>query len=600
MGSMDSGEIGKSATTQRGLGFMASTVLFYVVCLAIVLGDVADGKLYHADVDNEMRALQIGYLLSGAGSWFDLTLPFIQTPESYVSPWSRLVDLPYVAIASLAGLALPADSALQLAFAVWPPLLLGVFSLLIVAIARRLVGSVALPRRVWVLTTMFMPVTMVIGVLEFAPGRIDHHNLQIVAMLMMALGLLRADRRGGALVGAGATISLVIGLECIPFVALAYGVLVAGYVAGVAAAQRMLVAASLVMAPLSIVCAIAFLGPAATSTQCDAFSAPYLMLAFGLSLVVLVVIHRLGETAGSAVRLAALGVGGGLVFGLAALMFPECLAGPYAMIDPLSKALWFERIWQEHSFLYFYSSGVFVVANLALMAMLLFLAVPLALARLRAGDIGAVAFFLFAASSFALTLILTRYVRFPAAIVPILIPAIVAWRIANPGASRVQTFATAGALVSAVVFAAVSFVAPTVGRSFDAIDYMAFDECKAGDFSILDRVAPGRIALPQGLSLPIVKAMPSGFSVAAVPFHRAAPGMKRMFEAFTTHDPAVRRAALAPFDYVAVCRFPLKPEPGDSPLYAALSAGTDWPGLTRLENSGNDFQLFRIDHAALR
>jgi hypothetical protein len=77
--------------------------------------------------------------------------------------------------------------------------------------------------------------------------------------------------------------------------------------------------------------------------------------------------------------------------------------------------------------------------------------------------------------------------------------------------------------------------------------------------------------------------------------------MKRMFEAFTTVDPDLRRSALAPFDYLAVCRFKLRSADEGTALYATLSAGQDWPGLIRVAPTREtDFQLFRIDHAALR
>lgn len=77
--------------------------------------------------------------------------------------------------------------------------------------------------------------------------------------------------------------------------------------------------------------------------------------------------------------------------------------------------------------------------------------------------------------------------------------------------------------------------------------------------------------------------------------------MKRMFDAFTSSDPVVRRAALQPFDYVAVCRFPLAADPKQAPLYAALAGGGEWPGLERVPYAKpTNFQLFRIDHAKLQ
>jgi hypothetical protein len=77
--------------------------------------------------------------------------------------------------------------------------------------------------------------------------------------------------------------------------------------------------------------------------------------------------------------------------------------------------------------------------------------------------------------------------------------------------------------------------------------------------------------------------------------------MKRMYEAFAGRDSETRRAALQPFDYVAVCRFPLTVDPNQAPLYAALANGGAWPGLERIPSpTTTDFQLFRIDHALLQ
>ena len=184
---------------------------------------------------------------------------------------------------------------------------------------------------------------------------------------------------------------------------------------------------------------------------------------------------------------------------------------------------------------------------------------------------------------------------------PLFLPALAAWYL-DPatGTHARRNLALAGAAFLAV-FAGLSASAKPVERPRDAVDYMTSDACAGEDLSVLRLAEPGRIALPNGLAFTIIEAMPEGFRIAAIPFHRAAPGMKRMYEAFLSSDPAVRRAALAPFDYVAVCRFPLESDPSFAPLYAALSAGRDWPGLVRIAPPAETrFQLFRIDHAALR
>jgi len=564
----------------------------------MVLADFADGKLFHDDVDNGMRALQIRTLLSESGRWFDLTLPVIATPDAYVSPWSRLIDLPYVLLARVLELFMPAGVALEWAFLIWPPLLLALFSWLCVLIIERLLRELELSSLRHLLLLALTTVLMAIAVLEFAPGRIDHHNMQIIAMAAIMLGLLRWDRAGGWLIGAGSALSVVIGLECLPFVVIAFAGLVTCHVFNVRAAAQVLAGAATAMLATSLLCAAAFLGPNVGLAQCDAFSAPYLMLMLGASLILLAA-AKAGAGLALPVRLLLLVVPAALLLTATGWIYPECLRGPYQMIDPLSRTLWFDRIWQEKSFLLFFRNGQYeTLINLALQAMIILSAVPLMWGRAQR-DPGLAISFLFAAAALVLTLVVTRYIRFPAALVPLFLPAVIASVLAGNSAQRRMAGALAGAVV--VAAAALSVIVPPVERSFDNIDFMSFDECSDQDFSVLADVAPGRIAVPLGLSMPLVEVLPEGFSLANVPFHRAAPGMKRMFEAFAAKDAGLRRAALEPFDYVAVCRFRLKSEDGYAGLYSALAAGEDWPGLTRVAPpQKTDFQLFRIDHAALR
>lgn len=586
-------------SVEAGLGFSARFFTVYLTGLIMVLADFADGKIFHDDADNGMRALQIRELLSGGGHWFDLTLPMIATPDAYVSPWSRLVDLPYVVLAQTLELFMPAATALDWAFLIWPPLMLAIFSLLCVLIIERLLREFKLSRVRCALVLSLTTVLMSIAVLEFAPGRIDHHNVQIIAMMSVLLGLVRWDRGGGWLIGSGSALSVVVGLECLPFVVIAFAGLVGCHLFAVRGAEQVLSGAATATLATSIVCAAAFLGPNVALAQCDAFSAPYLVLMIGGSLILLTA-SKSSADAALLVRLLVLAVPTGLLLAVTAWNYPQCLQGPYHMIDPLSRTLWFDRIRQEQSLLLFFQLGHYeALTNLALQAMIVVCAVPLMWGRVKR-DPGLVISLLIAATALALTLVVTRYIRFPAALVPLFLPPIIAHLLA--GEAELQR-RLAGGLVAVIVgMGAVLYASvPPVERVFDNIDFMGFDECNEQDFSVLTEVTPGRLAAPLGLSMVLVDTMPDGFSVASVPFHRAAPGMKRMFEAFTVDDSDVRRSALAPFDYVAVCRFKLRSKDSYAALYSALAAGEDWPGLIRVAPPREtNFQLFRIDHAALR
>ncbi|MDM9628663.1 hypothetical protein QTL95_22475 [Rhizobium sp. S152] len=576
-------------------------LFIYGTALAMVLLDVADGVPFVGDVDDRLRELQIRSLMSAQGHWFDLSLPFVSMPEAYVSPWSRLVDLPYVVIAWLSQPWLPTEQALSLAFHIWPPIMLAIFSLLAAAAVRRLMSGLAMSGTAFSLSLALMTMLMSIGVLEFSPGRIDHHNVQIIALMMIFGGLVRWDRLGGLMVGAGAAISTVIGLECLPFVTIVYAGLVACHIAGVGDVRRVIVPASVSMIVVSIVSAVAFLGPiGAFSTQCDAFSAPYIVLLCGFSLMLGTCAALQGRGAHPVVKLLSLAVPGALLLGAAALIFPSCLAGPYGIIDPLSRALWFDRIWQEKSILYFYEGGRYnLLVLLGLTTSFAILALPFPIACLRKGQYGPAIAYLMAAGALVLTLLVTRNIRFPMVFLPIFLPAVVAMYTGSRAVyGRICGLAALGLIA---LFVLGRFWFPPVHKPFDAIDYMAGLDCKGQDFSALASVPAGRIALPQGLALQVAFAAPPGFSVGAIPFHRASPGMRRMYETFLTSDAVLRRQALAPFDYLAVCAFPYEIDGAQAPLYAALMHGGGWPGLEPVASAApSDFKLFRIDHAALQ
>ncbi|MEX6775115.1 hypothetical protein AB2C94_33740, partial [Pseudomonas aeruginosa] len=63
--------------------------------------------------------------------------------------------------------------------------------------------------------------TQTFGVtVQFAAGRINHHDVQMIAILGMAKALIRGGARAGCAAGALAALSLAIGLEGLPSVAL--------------------------------------------------------------------------------------------------------------------------------------------------------------------------------------------------------------------------------------------------------------------------------------------------------------------------------------------------------------------------------------------
>ncbi len=575
----------------------------YVTALVMVLFDIADGVRFIKDVDDQLRELQIRFLMSAQGHWFDMTLPFISMPEPYVSPWSRMIDLPYVLIALLLQPFLPVDQAISVAFQIWPPMLLSIFCLLVVAAVRRLVADLPLSKLAYAVCLMLMTVVMSMGVLEFSPGRIDHHNVQIIAMMMVIGGLIRWDRVGGMMIGAGSAFSTVIGLECLPFVAIAYAGLVVCQIARVQETGKIILWSSLSILVVTVFSSLAFTGPvAALSTQCDSFSAPYIFLLCGFAVILSACVLLQNERTGVFARTVGLALPGIVLLGAAAFLFPSCLSGPYSIIDPISHELWFDRIWQEKSIRYFYQNGQYDMVSMLGMTLLAAIVVAqFVIGKARSGSYGIAIAYLVALGALLLTVFVTRNIRFPLALMPIFLPPAIAVLLNSTRLTRAHRATVAGGIALLVSLGGLAILFPAHQRDFDAVDYMAGLDCDGQDFSVLSTVSPGRIAVPEGLGLPVLFAAPASLSVAAVPFHRASPGMRRMYQAFLMSDPDLRRTALAPFDYVAICQFPLVDISDKTSLYAALASGDRWPGLEPVQPPVKTaFQLYRIDHAKLQ
>ena len=159
--------------TGSGSAKLSTFLILVFVFLAAAAYDLSDNVLFLGDIDDRLRAVQIRQLLSGKG-WYDLTLTGIAMPAPYVSPWSRLVDAPYAAIVWALSHLVGTEQALAIAFNIWPPLLMLAFAWFSAGCMIRLMprgGNVA-PLHAFVAA-----LAMISPALEFAPGRIDHHNL---------------------------------------------------------------------------------------------------------------------------------------------------------------------------------------------------------------------------------------------------------------------------------------------------------------------------------------------------------------------------------------------------------------------------------------
>jgi hypothetical protein len=588
----------EAETTQGVTGSARSFFVLVAVLLLIVGFDSLDGVSFFGDIDDELRLIQIRHLME-AGEWYDLRLPMIQVPDVYLSPWSRLVDLPYVAIASALRPLLGLDSALQVATLVWPPVLLMGFAFL----AVRFVRAVTPGDRLSSASYLLVGLLLIIASFEFSPGRIDHHNMQMLLMLLIMLGLVTERGRGGWLVGTGATLSLVIGLECLPFVAVALALVAIGFILEVERSRRLLTDTGIAMGVTALLAGMLFVGPQGLMvTACDAYSAPFFTALCGYAACFWLSSRLVPEGASWRTRLMVMALGGCAVTLALALLYPSCLSGPYHMIDPISRSYWFDRIQQEQNVLALRQegpTGLAMLAFLSVMSLIAVFACPFWRDETRHSFRHWAAFF-FATSALLMTYVLIRYIRFPFALLPLYLPLTLAvWSdLARTKTRRLVSLLPG--LAFPVLIGALYFAVPARPAQQDAVWLMSGDDCRDDDYAELRALAPGRIMAPTGLGLALARNVPVGVSVGAIPFHRAAPGIRASFMVFAMDDKAQRKAALTPFDYVAVCHVPFEIPAQDAPVYSALVNDRGWPGLVPLPVQGEGrLRLFRIDHERL-
>ncbi|TCL72067.1 hypothetical protein [Rhizobium sp. BK251] len=335
------------------------------VILALSLPNATD--YVGSDNDDGMRLMEVRDLLAGQG-WFDLTQYRLGLEGGTLMHWSRLVDLPIANLISFFGLFLAPEKAEAVALAVWPlslviPLLAGM------ALAGRRAGGLAGMHISLGLTALMIATSS-----RFAPGGIDHHNVQLGLVAVMTAMVLDERRRATsfAIAGLAAALAIAVGAETTPFVAalcLIVAVLWAWEGATMKAATRAF--------GLSITIAISaffFLTVPPrlySAVTCDNLSLGYYSLTAlgGGLLAAAAAASRLPRI----YRFGMLGGIGAATFAAAVVLAPQCLRGPLANLDPMLVELWLNGIVEAQSFLAlsrhdatslgtFYMPGLFAIA----------------------------------------------------------------------------------------------------------------------------------------------------------------------------------------------------------------------------------------------
>lgn len=233
-----------------------------------------------------------------------------------------------------------------MAIILWPTLL-GCLAILVIGFGNdRLLGPAA---AIGALVT-FLTWDKLGG--EFAAGRIDHHNIQMLcATAVFYLSLLPARQgRMGVAAGVLTAFCLVIGLEMLPFLVVLWGMMVLRHAFAEAGIDRWLLgfcASFAVAAPLLLAGQVPMSGW--WVSHCDVLAPPLLALAaigIAASLVPVALARALPHPAA---RLLVSLLVAGLGLWLAAPLLQPCLAGPYGSALPEVRAFIDQRIDEAQS-----------------------------------------------------------------------------------------------------------------------------------------------------------------------------------------------------------------------------------------------------------
>lgn len=194
------------------------SVVFAITILMIRYPNVAEWNL--GDNDNFMRLHQIMTFIESP-FWYLHPLKDFNPQDGQIIHWSRIPDLPILAVYYVTHFFFDETTAIQLSIAIVPLIYLIILTLVLCQITKHIFGTDQ-P----VLTTIYTFFS--VASLKFLPGHIDHHNLQILLFCIFILLTFSSNYyKKTNLFGSALSIalSLLIGLEVLPFYILALGFL---------------------------------------------------------------------------------------------------------------------------------------------------------------------------------------------------------------------------------------------------------------------------------------------------------------------------------------------------------------------------------------
>ena len=340
-------KLGGSSRALPGEGLPAR-VSWGLVCIAFVATALVmtlryllhvDTQPLISDTDDAMRLAVVRDFLNGQG-WFDHMQYRMNTPYGAEIHWSRLIDLPIAGLILLARPFAGEVGAEMVAAFIWPFILLFILLAVSAKLCVRLIG------RDGTLPGVALPAFSLAIMAEFVPGRVDHHNVQLILALVMVYCTIEALKRPRFAIGAGlaTATAIAIGTESI---ATAVAAIVAFGLIWVASPARAKALREFgVSYALATLIHLAIAQPPSKwlTPACDALSVVYATAAVLVGLAFVLLSYMSLSQRPIWTRLMVGGGIGAIVLAVLFVLFPDCRKGPYGQIDPWLVRNWIDNI----------------------------------------------------------------------------------------------------------------------------------------------------------------------------------------------------------------------------------------------------------------
>ncbi len=291
----------------------------------------------YTDPDSLMRLQQVRDFVAGQG-WFDLHQYRMGLVGGTLIHWSRLADLGPLVLMLMARPFVGVAHSEFFAMTVYPLVLLLALFASVVTMARRMGGP-----------DTFLPalVLLVAGMnihMAYVPGNIDHHNLQLIAVLWAIYGACGAgSKRDGIISGCAITVSIIIGMETLPYTLALLLAIGLRWLIDPLREKNFIGVLGTTLVAGAICASLIFLPRPWQWQYCDSFTPATAFLSLALGLIFISLALASERLPRLAYRIAAALVAAVLLAAAMILWFPACIHNAYPT-DPIMVKYMFSQI----------------------------------------------------------------------------------------------------------------------------------------------------------------------------------------------------------------------------------------------------------------